>query len=296
RLTTDVPLRSPKELEEENKQLRAELSGTKESLRQCQERWRLAMAAGRMVSWDWEISTGRVILSQDWEALHGIPAGTFAGTFEAYQSDIHPKDREAVLRSINMAVEEGIDHHIEYRLVWPDGSVHWIEARGKVLRDESGQPVRMVGICMDIKERKQTEQSLRFLADVSRSLTKLVDYQSTMQEVVGLAVPDFADGCAVQIADEDGQLHQLAARHVIPAKAELIKEFGNRVQRDAENRIGGLSVYRTGRSQMIAEIPDIMLESTVRDENHLRILRELGPKSYICVPLALRGKLLGTLT
>src|SRR5271165_1905424 len=116
RLTTDVPLRSPKELEEENKQLRAELTGTKESLRQGRERWRLAMAAGRMVSWDWEISTGRVILSQDWEALHGIPAGTFAGTFEAYQSDIHPEDRDSVMRSIQMAVEQGTEHHAEYRL------------------------------------------------------------------------------------------------------------------------------------------------------------------------------------
>ena len=266
-LTNDFSRHTPSELEEEINRLKAELSDTKETLRKYEERWRLAMAAGRMVSWDWDIPTGRVILSHDWEALHGIPAGTFAGTFEAYQSDIHPEDRESVLRSINTAVDEGTDHYVEYRLVWPDGSAHWIEARGKVLRDDSGRPVRMIGICMDIKDRKQTEQSLRFLADASRSLAKLVDYESTMQRIVGLAVPGFADGCAAHIADKDGQLHQLAATHVDPSKTELVEEFGNRVQACAEHRIGSLDVFRTGRSQLVAEIPDIMLESTAQDKS-----------------------------
>jgi signal transduction histidine kinase len=163
RSTTEVCPRSPNELEAEIKQFKAELMKANESLRQGEERWRLAMAAGRMVSWDWEISTGRVILSQDWEALHGIPPGTFAGTFDAYLSDIHPGDREVVMHSIRTAVDQGADHHAEYRLVWPEGSIHWIEARGKVLRDESGQPARMIGVCMDINERKQVEQSFAML-------------------------------------------------------------------------------------------------------------------------------------
>ena len=170
-LTTEVSRRNPLRLEEEIKQRTAELAEANEALRQGQERWRLAMAAGHMVSWDWEISTGRVILSQDWEALHGIPAGTFAGTFEAYLSDIHPEDREAVMLSIRSAVELGSDHHAEYRLIWPDGSVHWIEARGRLLRDTSGKPARMIGICMDIRERKHTEQSLHeFLAMLAHEL------------------------------------------------------------------------------------------------------------------------------
>jgi PAS domain S-box-containing protein len=295
RSTMESPLDSPKDLDDVQ-QLHAELTEAKESLRQGQERWRLAMAAGRMVSWDWEISTGRVNLSQDWEALHGIPAGTFAGTFEAYQRDIHPEDRKAVMHSIRKAVEQGTDHHAEYRLVWPDGSIHWIEARGKVLLDDSGRPMRMIGICMDINERKRVEQSLHFLADASRSLAKLVDYPSTMQKVVGLAVPIFADGCAAHIADDAGQLHQLAATHADPGKTELVEEFGKRVQVEPGRPIGPSQVFRTGLSEMVAEISDSLLESGTQDEKHLRILRELKPASYICVPLALRGKILGTLT
>ena len=67
------------------------------------------------------------------------------------------------MRSIRTTIEEGVEHHAEYRVVWPDGSIHWIEARGKVLCDDSGKPVRMIGICMDINQRKQTEQSLQRL-------------------------------------------------------------------------------------------------------------------------------------
>ncbi len=290
------PSRSPKELDEEIQQRTAELAEANEALRQSEERWRLAMAAGRMVSWDWEISTDRVILSLGWEALHGISPRTFPGTFEAYLSDIHPEDRESVARSIRTAVEEGKEHHVEYRLVWPDGSIHWIEARGKVLCDRFGKPVRMIGICMDIKERKQTEQSLRFLADASRSLAKLVDYHSTMQKVAGLAVPGFADGCATHIADEDGQLHQVAATHVDPIKIVLVEEFGKRIQVDPTHQTGPAHVYRTGQSEMVSEIPDSMLQSTTQDYEHLRILRGLNLKSYMCVPLSVRERTLGTLT
>ena len=291
-LTTDVSLHSPKEVQEEVKQLRAEIAQTKESLRECEERWRLAMAAGRMASWDWEISTDRVIVSQGWEALHGIPLGTFAGTFEAFLSDIHPEDRESVIGSMKSAVEEGREHLVEYRLVWPDGSVHWIEARGKVLRDESGKPVRMIGICMDIKERKQTEQSLRFLADASRSLGNLVDYRSTMQKLVGVAVPEFADGCGTHIVDEDGQLHLLVATHVDPSKAELVDEFSKQVNQ----QIGPPRVFHTGRSEMVSRTSDSVLKSTVEDEEHLRLIRGLKLNSYMCVPLSVREKVIGTLT
>ena len=126
-----LALRSPRALEAEVQRRTAELAEANEVLRQNEERWRLATAAGRMVSWEWEILTDRVILPQGSEALHGIPPGTFPGTFEAYRSDIHPEDRDAVVASIKAAVEQGTEHHVEYRLVWPDGSIHWIEARGE---------------------------------------------------------------------------------------------------------------------------------------------------------------------
>ena len=141
-----------------------------QKLRENEERVRLAFEAGRMVSWEWEILTDRVTLSHGWETLHGIPAGSFSGTFDPYLSDIHPEDRESVLRSIATAVEQGGEHHAEYRIVWPDGSIHWVEARGRVLRDPSGKPLRMIGVCIDIQQRKQTEiENARLYAEAEEA-------------------------------------------------------------------------------------------------------------------------------
>ena len=142
----------------------------------------------------------------------------------------------------------------------------------------------------------QSEQLLRFQADASKSLANLVDYQSTMQRVVGLAVPRFADGCAAHIADGDGQLRQVAAMHVDPAKAEVFEQLGRRVKVDPMHPIGPAQVFRTGKAEVVSQIPHSFLESSATDGEHLRILQDLKLKSYMCVPLAVRERILGTLT
>src|SRR5919202_2148146 len=82
-------------------------------------------------------------------------------TFEMLQAMRHPDDVERVTRAIRHAIEEGVDYDVEYRVVWPDGSVHWILARGHALYDENGRPIRMVGVTLDITERKAIEEALR---------------------------------------------------------------------------------------------------------------------------------------
>ncbi|MEW6325844.1 MAG: PAS domain-containing protein, partial [Nitrospirota bacterium] len=133
---------------------------TEESLRESEERLRLALDAGRMGTWEWDIKTNRVAWSPGLEAIHGLAPGAFDGSFEAYRKDIHPDDLERVLASIAEVVERGRDHQIEYRIIWPDGSVRWVEGRGKLFRDPSGAPSRMIGVCTDITERKRIEQEL----------------------------------------------------------------------------------------------------------------------------------------
>ncbi len=267
-----------------------------ERTRANEERLRLALEAGHMGTWDWNTQTNQVIWSSGLESIHGLAAGTFPGTFEAFQRDIHPEDRDRVLSDIAQTLEHDRDHHLEYRLLWPDGSVHWIEARGRVFRDESGQPVRMTGVCMDIDERKRTEQTLRFLAGASSELAVLVDYESTLRKVAQLAVPFFADWCAVDIAEADGSVRRLAVAHVDTAKVSLAHELAQRYPPDPKAERGVLHVLRTGRSELVEEIPDRWLVEEARDEEQLRILRELGLKSYLCVPIKAHGALLGVLS
>ncbi|HEY1066436.1 MAG TPA: PAS domain S-box protein, partial [Pirellulales bacterium] len=267
-----------------------------ERLRASEERLRLALEAGRMGTWDWTIRTNEVTWSTSLELLHGLQPGAFPGTFEAYQSDIHPDDRDRVLGSIQQTLGEGKDHHLEYRIVWPDGTLHWVESRGKLFKDEAGRPVRMIGVCAEITERKRAERDVQFLADASASLAGLVDLESTLQKVAKLAVPAFADWCTVDMLDEQGELKRVAVVHVESSKVALAHEVHRRWPPDPSAPSGVWEIIRTGRSELLAEIPDELLVASVPDRELLGILRELGLRSYIGVPLEARGKVLGVLT
>jgi PAS domain S-box-containing protein len=136
-----------------------------QQLHESEERLRLALEAGRMGTWEWHVATNEVIWSPGLEAIHGLAPGTFEGTFADYQSDIHPEDRERILGAIAQTLAQGEDHHIEYRIVWPDGSIRWVEGRGKLIRDQSGVATRMIGVCMDVTERKQAEERQKLLLE-----------------------------------------------------------------------------------------------------------------------------------
>jgi PAS domain S-box-containing protein len=265
-------------------------------LRENEEHLRLALEAGRMGSWVWNIRTNQVDWSSSLEAIHGLAPGSFPGTFGAYQQDIHPDDRDLVFNSIRKAVETRSEHHAEYRIIHADGSLHWVEARGRVLLDSQGDPAYMAGICMEITDRKRAEQDLRFLADASATLTELEDYESALNSLANLAVPAFADWCAVDVVDAEGTLQRIAVAHVDPQKRELGKSLHQQFPPDPNAAFGIGHVLRTGQSEIIEQISDHLLDSQVRDPELRSMLQQLGLRSYLGVPLKTHGKTLGVLT
>lgn len=139
-------------------------------LRANEERLQAALEAGQMGTWEWDVPTNEVTWSSELERLHNLEPGTFGGTFEAFQSDIHPEDRARVIARIQETLEKGKDYHVEYRLQLPDANIRWVESRGRVTRDESGSPLRMFGVCMDITRRKQTEEQIHLHSNVLESM------------------------------------------------------------------------------------------------------------------------------
>src|SRR6185437_4772797 len=95
------------------------------------------------------------------EPMHGLAPGTFGGTLAAFESLVHPEDRQAMSHAITQAIEGRAPYDTEFRIVTPDGSVRWMIGKGKLVCDETGQPVRMVGVGMDVTERKRIEEALR---------------------------------------------------------------------------------------------------------------------------------------
>lgn len=128
-----------------------------ETLQQDEERLRAAFQSARMGAWTWDLETGLVEWDEHMAARYGLAPGEFEGSFEAFVARIHPDDRESVIEKITDARDREQDLMFEHRVVWPDGSVHWLEARGQPARDDDGQFLGMVGVGIDIDERKQLE-------------------------------------------------------------------------------------------------------------------------------------------
>ncbi len=138
-------------------------------LRRNREHLCLALEAGTMGTWEWDIATGEVVWSPTLERVHGLEPATFPGTFEAFQRDILGEDRPAVLAAIRGATEDGARYEVTYRIYRPDGALRWIETRGTVVHDETGTPVRMVGVCTDVTQRRADEVERARLLEAERA-------------------------------------------------------------------------------------------------------------------------------
>jgi len=136
---------------------------------------------------------------------------------------------------------------------------------------------------------------LTFLADASTELSRSLDYEATLAKVARLAVPNFADWCAIDVV-EDGRLHRVAVEHVDPEKVQLALDVQQRYPSDPNSPNGAWNVMRTGTSELVAEITDELLVAGAKDEEHLRLVRALGLRSALIVPLVARKKVLGTIT
>jgi PAS domain S-box-containing protein len=155
-----------------------------EALRASEERLRLAQWAAHIGTFDVNLQTGVDIWQPETEALYGLPSGAFGGTLTAFEALIHPADRERIIELTQEMMRTGQPTEAEWRVIWPSGSVHWIAGRGQVLMDESGEPSRMLGVNIDVTERKQMEEAL---SNMSR---KLLESQEQERARIGRELHD----------------------------------------------------------------------------------------------------------
>ncbi|HVL76644.1 MAG TPA: ATP-binding protein [Noviherbaspirillum sp.] len=273
-----------------------EASHAHAALREAEERLQLALEAGGMGAWHADLRTGKSEWLGGMATLHGRSADGYAHSVQAYGELVHPADRQSVIDAVNRALQERRDHRIEYRIVWPDGSVRWLEGRGRIYLDEQGEPARMAGVCMDITARKIAEQDLHFLAQASMELAHLVDVPATLDRLAKLAVPTFADWCAVDVLEDDGTLRRLAVAHCDPRKEALAHELHRRYPPAPDAGIGVWNIMRTGAPELVRELSDDVLATAASDAEHLEIVRGLGLRSYIGVPLKIKGQPFGVVS
>jgi PAS domain S-box-containing protein len=121
---------------------------------------KLVHQIGKIGHWEWDSLTDENRWSPEIETLYGLPPGGFEGGYQGWAKLVHPDDLPRAEEDVRRALQTG-KYFTEFRVVWPDGSVHWLEARANVLSDGHDKPVRIVGVNMDITERKRQEEALR---------------------------------------------------------------------------------------------------------------------------------------
>ena len=261
-------------------------------------RLRLALDAGEMAAWQWDIGAARSVWLYGMDALHGLtPAQSAAAhTLRGYLNCVHPDDRALVCRAMKQALRNGGDLQVEYRIVRGGDQVRWLESRARLLTDSHGGPAQLSGVSMDITQRKRTEQDLRFLAQASAEFAIMVDIRPTFQRLAQLAVPTFADWCVVDLLDDDGELERVAVAHTDLEKASIAIALARRLPPDPDMPHGIWNVLRTGRAEVIGDMRDNILSKRGWDPERLDALRKLGLRSYLGVPLVTQGKALGVIT
>ncbi|AFZ23065.1 PAS domain S-box [Cylindrospermum stagnale PCC 7417] len=419
--------------------LAVERSRAEAESRESRARLQLALMVGRMGTWDWDIQMNTITWSDGHFAIIGLQPNDCKPSYELWIKSVHPEDLAKTEVALQQAMLNRTEYHHEYRTVWADGSIHWTEARGQFTYNLEGQPTRMIGLVINITERKQAEQereqllereriacaqveaaqrqlatifetspvgiallnaqqqfiainqalaeingltceqhlghsipelfgqsdpklvelfdeiyttgnpfispslavnvpgrndrqpghynvhylpttnsnhqvedvlvyvvdvtdqvrlerAQRFLSEASAVLASSLDYQTTLERVAKLAVPELADWCTVHIVAEDGSIEQITVAHADPAKLEWADKIRHKYPLDPDAARGAAFTLRTGQSDLLVDIPDELVVQAARDPEHLEILRQVGFKSVMTVPLRTQARILGVIS
>jgi PAS domain S-box-containing protein len=217
-------------------------------------------------------------------AGHAAPSLIGTSVWEAYPELIGTE----LERGMRRAAEQRVAHSFEARSA--DGQ-RWAALFCYPLPD-GGLAIQW----KDVTERKRAEEASRYLARASEVLGESLDYQRTLSDFAKLVVPELADWCSVEMIGEDGALVQLAVAHADPEKVKWARELSRRYPPNPDAASGSSNVIRTGEPELYPEIPDELLVAGAVDEEHLRIIREVGIRSAIVVPLVAHDRTLGALT
>ena len=176
------------------------------SLSRSEERLRLAQQAARIGAFEWNAATEVDTWTPELEAMYGLPPGGFARTLRAWEELIHPDDRANAVALIKQALETGLPTEGEWRVNWPDGSVHWLFGRWQAFKDEAGKPMTMTGVNIDVTERKRLEREIIEASDsemrrighdlhdgVGQRLTALALFCASLQQELQTDAPKFSE-------------------------------------------------------------------------------------------------------
>ena len=256
------------------------------------------LASLGVAAWEWHIETDEVWWSDNFGPLVGrevgfTPSG-FAAALTLFEHDparpVCPDDLLRLLETQEGPIE------VERRGILPDGSMRWVLQRYSAIRNDEGVVVAVFGVVVDIEERKRREGEELLLQKAARVLGKSLVIEETLDAIAALVIPELADWCVIELVD-DGQLHPVITAHKDPEKVRWAKAIQTEYPQDMSSPVGSPNVVRTGEPEVYPEISDEMLVAASGDDDRkLELLRSVGYRSIMIVPLLVRDEAVGALT
>lgn len=265
-----------------------------EAVRASEERYRSLAAAVPAIVWRADPDGNAVYYNERWFEYTGIAPEAARPT--DWQDVLHADDVAQTLATWREATESGAGFESEYRFRRADGTYRWHLGRAMPAREPDGTITSWVGTAVDIEDRKRADESQRFLVKAGAMLGRSLHYEQALVDVARAAVPGIADWCIVDLAGDDGSLRLLAAAHVDAIKVKLARELRERYPPRPDSERGAVAVIRTGRPQLVETVTDEMIDESARDEMHRALLRELGIRSFLSVPLRAADRTVGAIT
>lgn len=272
--------------------------------------WQLAVEAAGVGAFVWDLVADRLRWDDRLVELLGLDEQSFGGTIAAFNECVHPDDLPRVSSALERATATCGEYVAECRVVLPDGSIRWIEARGRALADRPGGPaVRLVGAAYDTSARRAAQESpdrsahrLALLASVSEALTSTLDPTEGVSRLATLLVPELADWCQVTLLEDlhsfDWRrgLRDVAWSHTDPAMVETLHDYASLSLAAMTDASCLARAIRETTSVLVESDATEQISATLAPGAARDLLRELDPASALAVPLRARGRTVGVVS
>lgn len=280
------------------------LKNAEEARRQSEQRLRLAQQAAHLGTFEWNVQTGINIWSTELEAMYGLKPGEFGRTQSAWRELVHPDDRASAVAAVEHALETFQPEEAEWRVVWPDGSVHWLVGRFQAFKDRAGNLKRLVGVNLEVSERKRVQLELaeardrlaaelaamNRLHELGTRLAREQDLHSLLENVLD---------AAIATAGADKGNIQLLAKTTGELQINVQRGFGDEfVEFYSQIHSGEAACGTAMRSRKCVVVEDITRSPIFLSQARaLELKLAAGVRAVTCTPMLTRsGQLVGVLS
>lgn len=242
-----------------------------EILREERARFAFAQQVGRIGTFEWNILNNEITWTPELEVLYGLRPGEFEGRYENWEQRVHPEDIQQARESLQRAVKDEIPYEAEFRVIWPDQSIHWLKARGELRFTNAQTARRMIGVNIDITPQKEAEQRLvEQTALLQAAHQELQDLNTNLEGIVAqrtselLRTAETLGEINAELERSNRELQDFAhvASHDLQEPLRKIQAFGNLLEEEYGAQLGDGKAYldrmRNAAARMQGLINDLL--------------------------------------